>query len=201
MSRASEGLVLEQKEISEWIEDRYPTFPDYMARKAVKFLFFSILFYSILCCQPMWAWMRLLNNVNFCWDLWVTNSLTTALIQRNAGIIKDDFLNSSLNTTALGSHGYVLYSLSQIGLLGCLDVTSIHASTTYDSDPNVKTTEFNDPKTVRPRDIKGIVQRILKGVETRLKKSVQISHNTVNSPVFKLKRHHHNRSIKTVSAS
>ncbi len=36
----------------------------------------------------------------------------------------------------------------------CLDVTSTHASTTYDSDPNVKTTEFNDPKTFRPRDIK-----------------------------------------------
>jgi hypothetical protein len=102
----------------------------------------------------MWARMRLLKIVNFFGDLWVTNSLTTALIQRNAGIIKDDFLNSSLNTTALGSHGYVLYSMSQIGLLGCLDVTSTHASTTYDSDPNVKTTEFNDPKTFRPRDIK-----------------------------------------------
>ncbi len=30
---------------------------------------------------------------------------------------------------------------------GCLDVTSTHGSTTYNSDPNVRTSEFNDPKT------------------------------------------------------
>jgi hypothetical protein len=41
-----------------------------------------------------------------------------------------------------------------LGFLGCLDVTSTHGLTTYDSDPNVRTSEFNDPKTFRPRDIK-----------------------------------------------
>ncbi len=66
----------------------------------------------------MWARMRLLNNVNFCLALWVTNSLTApTFIQRNASVIKDDFLNTSLNTTALGGHGYVLYLMSQIGFL------------------------------------------------------------------------------------
>ncbi len=38
--------------------------------------------------------------------------------------------------------------------LGCLDIMSTHASSTYDYDPNVNTSEFNNPKTFRPCDIK-----------------------------------------------
>ncbi len=34
----------------------------------------------------------------------------------------------------------------------CLDVTSTHASSTGDYDPNVTSSECNDPKFFRPRD-------------------------------------------------
>jgi hypothetical protein len=49
--------------------------------------------------------------------------------------------------------------------------------------------------------LKGIVQRDLTGVETRLKKSVLLSYGVRKFLFFILKGHHHEKSIKPVSAS
>ncbi len=46
------------------------------------------------------------------------------------------------------------FSKLKMHTLECLDVTPTQVSTTYDCDPNVMTSEFNDPKTFRPSDIK-----------------------------------------------
>jgi hypothetical protein len=49
--------------------------------------------------------------------------------------------------------------------------------------------------------IKGIVQRDLTGVETRLKKSLLMNYIVAKFAFWILKEHHHERSIKLVSAS
>jgi hypothetical protein len=48
---------------------------------------------------------------------------------------------------------------------------------------------------------KGIVQRDLTGVETRLKRSVLMNYIVAKFAFLILKEHHHERSIKLVSAS
>jgi hypothetical protein len=47
---------------------------------------------------------------------------------------------------------YQLFGLSLVFYLRCLDVTSAHASSTGDYDPNGTTSEWNNPKTFRPCD-------------------------------------------------
>jgi hypothetical protein len=52
-----------------------------------------------------------------------------------------------------------------------------------------------------PNRLKGIVQRDLTRVETRLKKSVLLSYSVGKFLFLILKGHHHEKSIKPVSAS
>ncbi len=57
------------------------------------------------------------------------------------------------------------------------------------------------PLSVMVAYVKGIVQRELKGVETRLKRCALINYLVGIIYFFKIKRHHHEGSIKPVSAS
>jgi hypothetical protein len=54
---------------------------------------------------------------------------------------------------------------------------------------------------MRRKQVKGIVQRDLTGVETRLRQSVLMNYIVANLAFLILKEHHHERSIKLVSAS
>ncbi len=149
LGRGGEGVSYSQHTLSSLILIKYfllisdsPTIEDFSMSSLS-----TLILYNLPC---FWAKDRFYLNIQTYLNLYSNDSLVSSFLvsAKPRGWEKGILFDWALPYPLSCAWGYGMRDNQ------CFDVTSTHASTTYDSDPNVKTSEFNDPKTFRPLDIK-----------------------------------------------